>query len=108
MAEDEAGPLIGWSLGTGLKKRPIEELVDFPCRYAFKAVGEASEDFVRSLLVRVGNVLGRKVEDTEVKIRRSAKGNYQSVTLEVFVTSGAEVYEVYAAIRDDDRVRYMF
>ena len=108
MADDEAGPLLGWSLGTGLKQRPIEELVDFPCVYCFKAVGEASEDFVASLRSRVGAVLGREVEDQEVKVRRSAQGNYQSVTLDVFVKSGEEVYEVYAAIKNDDRVRYMF
>jgi len=108
MANDEAGPLIGWSLGTGLERRPIDELVEFPCIYAFKAVGVAEGDFVSSLLSRVGAVLGREVRPDETRVRESAQGRYQSVTLELFVTSGEQVYSIYEAMHADDRVRFLF
>lgn len=108
MADDEAGPLIGWSLGTGLARRPIEELCDFPCTWAFKAVGVASEGFVRGLLLRVEAVIGRRVKDDEHKVRESEHGRYQSVTMNLFVTSGAQVYSIYAALHDDDGVKYVF
>lgn len=107
MADDKAGPLLGWSLGSGMKKRPIEELVEFPCTYTFKAVGEATDEFVASLLQKVGEVLGREITGEEHSVRASRKGNYQSITMNLFVTSSEQVYDIYAVINADERVRYM-
>ena len=104
---DRAGPLIGWSLGTGMDRRPIGELLEFPCRYAFKAVGRAEGDFVREMLDRVADVLGRDVLEHEHRVRQSAGGRYESVTIDVWVESGDQVYSVYEAIYDDERVRYL-
>lgn len=105
--QDEAGPLLGWSLGTGLRQRPIDELVDFPCVFRFKAVGEATGGFVRDMLARVARVLGRDVREEEHSVRQSAKGRYESVTLDLFVKTGDEVYSIYEAISDDERVRFL-
>lgn len=105
--DDTAGPIIGWSLGTGLKQRPIEELVEFPCTYTFKVVGEAQEGFVDSLLERVAEVLGSKIAPDQHAVRESENGRYQSVTMHVFVVSGKQVYEIYDVIKADKRVRYM-
>ena len=103
--DDKAGPLLGWSLG-GMARRPIEELVEFPCTYTFKAVGEATNEFVASLLEKVGQVLGRDITTEEHSVRASRKGNYQSLTLNLFVTSAEQVYDIYAVLSADDRVRY--
>lgn len=99
--------MLGWSLRTGLRRRPIEELVDFPCVFRFKAVGEATGGFVRDMLSRVARVLGRDVRDDEHSVRQSAQGRYESVTLDLFVQDGDEVYEIYEAISEDSRVRYL-
>ena len=104
---DSAGPLLGWSLGTGLSRRPIDDLVEFPCVFQFKAVGVASGGFVADLLERVGQVLGRQVEPHEHSVRQSAQGRYKSVTLALFVHSGEQVYSIYRAISEDHRVRYL-
>ena len=87
---------------------PIEELVDFPCTYMFKAVGPAQDGFASSLLNRAADVLGRAITADEHMIRESKHGRYQSVTMNLFVTSGAQVYEIYAALKADGRVRYIF
>lgn len=105
--QDVAGPLLGWSLGSGLRRRPIDELVDFPCVFRFKAVGEATGGFVSDMLARVGRVLGRDVREDEHSVRQSAKGRYESVTIDLFVQDGSEVYEIYEAISDDSRVRFL-
>lgn len=105
--KDSAGPLLGWSLGTGLERRPIEELVDFPCVFSFKAVGVATAGFVSDMLERVSAVLGRRVEPHEHSVRQSARGRYESVTLDLFVHSGEQVYSIYRAISQDTRVRYL-
>lgn len=109
MAEgtDEAGQLIGWSLQTGLQRRALDELVDFPCVFQFKAVGVAARGFVGDLLDRVGDVLGREVRDDEHTVRQSAKGRYKSVTIEIEVRDGDEIYDIYAAMSGDSRVKYL-
>lgn len=105
--DDSAGPLLGWSLGTGLKRRAIDELVEFPCVFRFKVVGVATEGFVEALLARVAKVLGRPVASTEHSVRRSAHGRYESVTLDLPVQDGDAVYAIYEAISDDERVKYL-
>jgi putative lipoic acid-binding regulatory protein len=115
MDDDAAGPLLGWSLGALLNHerasdpgaRPLDELVQFPCVFLFKAVGRAGEDFASTMIARVGQALGRDVRDDETSVRQSAQGNYESVTLKLYVTSGDEVYSVYEAIRADARVKFL-
>ncbi len=104
---DSAGPLLGWSLGAVQDQKRIHDLVDFPCEFCFKAVGKTASDFVESMLERVGEVLGREITDGEHSTRKSARGRYESVTLRLWVTSGDQVYAVYAALGADDRVKYL-
>ena len=106
-SEDAAGPLLGWSLGTGLQRRPIEDLVEFPCVFCFKVVGNAEPDFIPSLLHRVASVLGREVEPHEQSVRKSAGGKYESVTLDLRVDDADQVYSIYRIISEDPRVRYL-
>ena len=104
-ARDSAGPLVGWSLAAVAPPGRIHDLETFPCEFHFKAVAKAG--FVATLLERVGRVLGRAVTDDEHSVRKSAQGRYESVTLRLWMTSGDEVYAVYAAIGADDRVKFM-
>lgn len=103
---DEAGPLIGWSLGSGLKRRPIDELVSFPCEYTFKVVGAAENDFAQAATTAIAQVLGREVTEPLTK-RMSAGGKYESLTFHVLVTSGEEVYAAYAALSALPAVRFV-
>ena len=109
MSNDVAGPMLGWSLGSvaGPESRRIHDLVEFPCQFCFKAVGKSDGGFVAKLLERVGRVLGRIITDDEHTVRKSAQGTYESLTLNLWVTSGDEVYSIYAALGDDDRVKYL-
>ena len=85
----------------------MEELLEFPCNYSFKAVGEAGGDFVPAMLARVAQVIGRAVEPHEHSVRPSAKGKYESVSIMLFVQDSAQLYAVYEAMNDDERVRYL-
>ena len=107
--KDKAGPIIGWSTEGGVvpsgEGRPIDALVDFPCVFKFKVVGDAG--FIPPLLERVGKVIGRAITDDEHSVRASKKGNYTSVTLDIPVDSADVVYSIYAVIKDDERVRFV-
>ena len=105
--DDTAGPLIGWSLGSGVKKRPLDDLVAFPCRYLFKAVGPADDDFVAAVLTRVAAVIGRPLASDEHSTRPSKKGTYVAVSMRLWVENADRLYAIYAAIKEDERVRYV-
>ena len=105
--DDSAGKLLGWSLGAGMPQKKIHELVEFPCVFCFKAVGVASSEFVASMLRRVAVALGRAVKQEEHSVRKSSGGQYESVTLQLYVLSGDEVYSVYEAIRADKSVKFI-
>ena len=107
MTDDAAGPLLGWSIGAGMARRPLDELVEFPCNFCFKAVGKAAADFASTMVERVQKALGRTIEASATSVRQSAGGNYECVTMNLWVTSGAEIYEVYEAMRADARVKYL-
>lgn len=114
MSNDVAGRMLGWSVGAlaNPERGRIHDLVTFPCTFCFKAVGRAQRDhaergFVVTLLERVAGVLGRDVTEGEHTVRKSARGTYESVTLNLWVTSGDEVYSIYAALGDDARVKYL-
>lgn len=105
MSDDHAGPPIGWSLATGVPQQRIHELVEFPCVFRFTAVANAG--CIAELLARVAAVIGRAVTDEEHSVRASAHGAYESVTINLRVTSGDEVYAVYRAMQEDTRVKYL-
>ncbi|MBI5442538.1 MAG: DUF493 domain-containing protein [Deltaproteobacteria bacterium] len=77
---------------------PIEELVKFPTKYTFKAIGHHKLTFTGRVLEAVRKVLGedRKIE---LRTRLSSKGAYVSVTLVARVENADELRGVYAALR---------
>jgi putative lipoic acid-binding regulatory protein len=109
MNDDKAGPLVGWSLGAvaDAEKRPLQDLVDYPCVFRFKAVARADDSVVGDMLARVTAVLGRAIEKEAWSTRDSSGGKYTCVTLDLYVTSGDQVYAIYAALRADARVTHL-
>ena len=108
--DDAAGPLIGWSIGSGMSSgsgRPIEDLVEYPCVFRFKAIAKATSDLVDALLQRVASVLGHDVDKDAWSARDSKGGRYVCLTLDLYVTSGQQVYDVYEALRADERVTHL-
>ncbi len=87
--------------------RPIEELVQYPCVFRFKAVAKADADVVKALVARVEGVVGRTIDGDAWSARDSSKGRYTCLTIDVYVTSGQQVYDVYEALRSDERVTHL-
>src|SRR5688572_29366867 len=105
--EDVAGKMLGWSLGSGIEVKSLKDLLQFPCDYNFKAVGVNSPQFVEKMVERVTREIGRPLLPTEVEVKVSRQGKYTSVTLNLRVSSFEEVLRVYAAIKEDDSVKYI-
>lgn len=88
--------------GTGI----FEELLDFPCMFTFKVIGMAQGDFMTDIVDSVALAL-----DTDKKFLKTSfrdKGKYRSITLHAPVNTASQIYDVYAAIDRDPRVKFKF
>lgn len=107
--DDSAGPLLGWSLGSmnSGSGRPIEELVQYPCVFRFKAVAKADPAVLTDLVGIIEGVVGRSIDSGAWSARDSSKGKYTCLTIDVWVETGEQVYAVYEALRSDARVTHL-
>jgi len=76
----------------------VEELLDFPTSFAFKAVGPSSEAFVTAVAAAVRGALepGRNFEQ---RSRASRHSTYCAVTVTTRVEDVNELHAVYRALR---------
>lgn len=83
-----------------------DQLVDFPCVFTFKVIGMAQGDFANDIIDSVATALNtdRKYLKTSYRDR----GKYRSITVEAPVNTAEQIYDVYAAIDRDPRVKFKF
>lgn len=80
----------------------FDEYLEFPCSFPFKVVGYAKPDLVDKVVA----VLQQHAPgEYSPSLKDSGKGNYQSVTVQVTVTSKEHVETLYQALSDIDIVR---
>jgi len=75
----------------------------FPCRYPVKAMTQAEEQSVQQVLETITSI-GLPVESDRVRVRPSRNGRFQSITVEVDVSSREQLEQTYAALRALDCV----
>ena len=82
----------------------FDELLEFPCNFAFKIMGVAEPLMIEDVL----NVIQKHAPgDYSPKITPSSKGNYQSLTIPVIVTSKEHIETIYTELNTLERVRYI-
>ncbi len=80
----------------------FDELMEFPCAFPFKVVGDAHE----TLTDRVVAVVQRHAPgDYSPTVKASSKGSYYSVTIRVTVTSKDHIETLYTELAKVDGVR---
>ncbi|AWB68279.1 hypothetical protein C2869_18490 [Saccharobesus litoralis] len=83
-------------------KTKFDELLEFPCRFPFKVVGYTDPKLVDNIML----VLQQHAPgEYSPKTKDSGKGTYQSVTIDVTVTSKEHVETLYQALSEIDGVR---
>jgi len=86
--------------------RQLDEKVnEYPGPRSFKAIGSGGEDFVNNIRSAVEEVVG-KLKGSQVQQRPSSGGKYVSVTLKCWVEDPDQVVAIYAAMRQDSRLRW--
>ena len=80
----------------------FDELMEFPCSFPFKVVGDASD----TLADRVVAVVQQHAPgDYTPSTKASSKGTYHSVTIRVKVTSKAQVETLYIELAKIEGVK---
>ena len=80
-----------------------ESLLEFPCKFPIKAMGEADEDF-DSLVVSLVRRHSPGLTEGAVRTRLSRNGRYMSVTVTVEAHSRAQLDAIYMDLSGDERV----
>ncbi len=87
------------------KAPPARPALEYPLAYTFKVMGMAADDFPEHARRLVARIVGHAPAD-RVRVRASARGRYQSVSVPVRLLSEDQRRAVYQALHDDGRVVY--
>ena len=80
----------------------FDELMDFPCAFPFKVVGEAHETLTDKV---VAVVQKHAPGDYSPSTKTSSKGSYHSITIRVPVTSKDHIEILYTKLASIEGVR---
>jgi len=83
-----------------------ETLVEFPCDFLIKVMGETSDDFANAM-VRVIQAHAPEFDASKVDMRASSGGRFISLTCNIYVTSKAQLDSIYRALSEHPQVKYV-
>ena len=85
----------------------LDELLEFPCVYPFKAFGQVApeSDFAAAVYQAVNSVMPIPLD--AMMSRPSSKGNYLCVTIMVRVDSLAQIEAIYTALQRVEGLTYL-
>ena len=83
-----------------------ETLVEFPCDFLIKVMGETSDDFANTM-VQVIQVHEPSFDASKVDMRASSGGRFISLSCSVYVTSKPQLDNIYRALSEHPLVKYV-
>lgn len=84
----------------------LESSHDFPCRYTFKVIGSADDNFLARVIAAVRDELGLET-DPEYSLRSTKNGAHVAITLEPECESPQKVLAIYSRLTGMDGVVMM-
>ncbi|ADQ85631.1 MULTISPECIES: HP0495 family protein [Methylovorus] len=81
-----------------------DTLIEFPCDFPIKVMGETHETF-SDTVVDVIRVHAPEFDATRVEMRASSGGRYISLTCYVYVTSKPQLDDIYRALTSHPSVK---
>ena len=71
-----------------------KSIIDFPCNFAIKVMGEANENFSNDI-IKIIKKFDTNFDVSKIKMKGSSKGKYISLTCNVYVTSQKQLDRIY-------------
>lgn len=90
---------------TDLSKDSEEPLIEFPCRFMIKVMGEADDHF-RHKMVAVIQVHAEEFTVEDIEHRYSSSGKYISLSCHVWVSSQPQLDAIYRDVSGHPLVKY--
>lgn len=91
--------------GTPHAKPTIDELVEFPCDYVFKAFGPNEESFVDAVRAAIGQTVFAPLDG--MKACTSSKGAHQCVTIVVRLQNALQLKTIYSDLQQIAELKYL-
>lgn len=80
-------------------------LIDFPCNFSIKVMGEAHETFSATIVELIQTIVPTFTAE-HIEIRASSAGKYISLTCGVYVTSQVQLDDVYRVLSAHPLVKF--
>ncbi|MBW6508212.1 MAG: DUF493 domain-containing protein [Desulfuromonadales bacterium] len=74
-----------------------EDLIDFPCHYQFKAIGQGGDKFRREVIEAIE--LHAPVPMDSVRSQVSRHGTYQSISVMLIIYNTTQLTDIYAELK---------
>ena len=89
---------------TNTDQQVPETLIEFPCDFPIKVMGETHVDFT-SEVIKTIQQLAPSFDATKIEMRGSSGGKYISLTCSVYVTSKPQLDNIYRALTSHPMVK---
>ncbi len=86
--------------------KPSETLIEFPCDFPIKVMGETSEGFSKEIIQTIQSVIA-SFDASQIEMRGSSGGKYISLTCTVYVTSKQQLDDVYRVLTTHPWVKFV-
>jgi len=88
------------------EKLTEEGLLEFPCDFPIKVMGETNDDFAATM-VEVIRAIDASFDASKVDMRASTGGRFISLTCTVHATSRAHLDDIYRALTSHPLSKYV-
>ena len=85
-------------------KATQETLIEFPCDFPIKVMGETHADFTAEIIKTIRSKLDH-FDEKDIEMRGSSGGKYISLTCTVHVTSKPQLDNIYLALTSHPMVK---
>ena len=85
---------------------PQETLIEFPCDFPIKVMGETHVDFSKEIIKAIQSVIA-SFDASKIEMRGSSGGKYISLTCTVYVTSKLQLDDVYRTLTAHPLVKFV-
>ena len=83
----------------------FEKLVEYPCEFKIKVIGRDEDTFAEDVVEYIAKTVDKDASTIKYTTAASSGKTYVSVTIAAPVASSDQLYECYAVLRRDPRVR---
>mgnify|MGYP005653557565 FL=1 len=83
-----------------------ESLIEFPCHFPIKIIGEAHQDFIQIIAALISKHINDFVEK-KIESKMSSEGKFISLTCTVYVTSKQQLDSIYKDLSSHPMTKFV-